>query len=171
MTIVTRSRRSGNRRCDLVQTKRSRRMLAGAEAQARIENHDGLIFARAFFAPARLDQQRSPISMGLKCRFHDSAQSSRFTLAMSILPAPICNPQSAICFSPAEISRAPLLAKISVRNKPRPGSSVFQIEISRGCLAKIAPSIPPPRPRLPSVVATEIRQSGLFFMRADRATA
>jgi hypothetical protein len=34
---------------NFVQAKRSGRMLAGAEAQAGIENHDGLVFCRGFF--------------------------------------------------------------------------------------------------------------------------
>ena len=39
------------------QTKRRRRMLAGAEAESGIQHDDRLIFARQFFAPARFDEQ------------------------------------------------------------------------------------------------------------------
>ena len=41
--------------------------------------------------------------MGLKCRFQDSAQSSRRTLAIAILPGPIFSPQLLIRLSPAEM--------------------------------------------------------------------
>ena len=62
----------------------------------------------------------SPISIGLKCRFQDSAQSSRRTLAITILPGPIFSPQLLIRLSPAEICRADLVAAnpISAGDKP-----------------------------------------------------
>ncbi len=40
-----------------MEAKRRRRMLAGAEAQARIKDDDRLIFSRPALRPAWLDQQ------------------------------------------------------------------------------------------------------------------
>ncbi len=74
------------------QTKRRRRMLAGAEAESGIKHDNRLIFARSFLLQLGLMSKASPISMGLKCRFHDSAQSSRRTFASVTLPEPIFSP-------------------------------------------------------------------------------
>ena len=53
-----------------------------------------------------------PISIALKCRFHDSAQSSRRTFAILILPEPMFRPQFLIRFNPAEIFSGLPRAKI-----------------------------------------------------------
>src|ERR1022692_789913 len=46
-------------RCNLMQAKRGRRVLSGAETQAGIQNDDRLIFTRRPLDPTRLDQQRA----------------------------------------------------------------------------------------------------------------
>src|ERR1035441_4270147 len=61
-----------------------------------------------FFRGLRLEQlglssSASLISMGLKWRFHDSAQSSRRILAVVILQGPTFNPHPWIRASPAVI--------------------------------------------------------------------
>ncbi|HTV76092.1 MAG TPA: hypothetical protein VMD57_03765, partial [Candidatus Baltobacteraceae bacterium] len=74
-------------------------------------------FRGRFLLQLGLISNESPIFMGLKCRFHDSAQSFLRTLPILILPGPIFNPQVLICRNPAKMLLRVLLDKIFLSDR------------------------------------------------------
>src|ERR1035437_7015834 len=80
-------------------------MLAGAEAQAGIENDDRLIFARTLFAPARLDEQRAADFLRMK------------------MPLPRFRPVLALHFGHGHLSAAEIQAKTF--NLFQPGKNFY----------------------------------------------
>src|SRR5208282_5276285 len=104
------------------------------------------------------------ISMGLKCRFQDSAQSSRRTLAIVILPGPILNPHSLMRFSPAEILLRTSGTGLCSQKAETVLTPVFTWKQDETAQPGIAPSTSATASSASRVVAMEIRQSTLCFI-------